>query len=63
MPTVPDQLLTTRDVADRLGVTPSTVSRLVARGDLTPVFKLAGPRGAFLFRPADIDQLEQAAKQ
>ena len=60
---MPDQLLTTRDVADRLGVSPATVTRMVARGDLTPVFKLAGPRGAFLFRPADIDQLEQAAKQ
>lgn len=42
-------LLTTAEVAKRLGVAPSTISRRVKSGELEPVAKAPGKRGAFLF--------------
>lgn len=44
-------LLTTRDVADALEVSPREVARRVERGQLEPVVKLPGLRGAYLFNP------------
>jgi len=42
-------LLTTAEVARRLGVVRWTVCRLVAEGRLVPAGKLPGPNGAYLF--------------
>ena len=53
------QLLTSKDVAARLGITVRQVSRLVERGKLTFAAQAPGPRGAFLFDPADIDALTE----
>lgn len=47
-------LLPTAEVASLLGVHVSTVPRLVRSGRLTPVTKLPGKRGAYLFDPAEI---------
>lgn len=50
------KVMTTAQVAVALGITPSGVARRVYRGDLTPAAKLAGPRGAYLFEPAEVDR-------
>jgi excisionase family DNA binding protein len=53
------RLLTTREVADTLGVSPETVLRYVRRGEL-PAVRLPG--GALRFREAELDAwLEQRA--
>lgn len=49
-----DELLTTAQVAVKLGVTPRTVARMVERGELTPVTQAPGLRGARFFDPADL---------
>lgn len=49
-------LLTTADVADRLGVTTGRVRQIVRAGILAPVF--AGGRGVgYLYRPEDVERL------
>lgn len=50
------KVMTTAEVAEALGITPSGVARRVYRGDLTPAAKLAGPRGAYLFEPSEIQR-------
>ncbi|WP_373453501.1 MULTISPECIES: helix-turn-helix domain-containing protein [unclassified Rhodococcus (in: high G+C Gram-positive bacteria)] len=45
----------TTDVCQFLEVTPSAVSRMVARGSLIPAVKAPGNRGAFMFRRRDIE--------
>lgn len=50
-------LLTTRDVAEALGVSTREVARRVEAGALEPAVKLPGLRGAFLF---DRDVIEDA---
>jgi hypothetical protein len=47
-----DDLLTTKEVADRLGVTTSTVGTWVGRGKLVPVIK--DPKVGNLFDPASL---------
>lgn len=62
--TVNTDLITTRQAAERLGVTVSTVSRWAASGKLVPALRLEGLRGPMWFRPADVDALatqEQAS--
>lgn len=49
-------LLSTAQLARKLGVTVSTISRRVQRGELTPVIKGEGIRGAMWF---DADESEQ----
>jgi excisionase family DNA binding protein len=51
------RLLTTGDVADRLGVTPYTVRRWVADGRLPAVKLPGGGRTQWRFRAADLDAL------
>lgn len=48
--------VTTRDVAQALRISTREVARRVERGSLTPVAKLPGIRGAFLFDPSVIEQ-------
>lgn len=55
--------LTSPQVAARLEVSLRTVHRLVADGRLTPVQRLPGPNGAFLFRPRDIDRFVTRRKR
>lgn len=52
-----DALLTSRQVAERLSTTVSTVNRWVATGKLAPVMEVPGYHGARLFAPQDVDEL------
>lgn len=58
--TSPDDLIPTRDVCEILDITPSGVSRIVARGALTPAAKAPGNRGAFFFSRTDVERLAAA---
>lgn len=51
-------LLTTKEAAERLGVTVYTVARYAREGRLTPALRLPGIRGAMFFQPEDIEALE-----
>ena len=55
-----ETLLTTREVADALGVTPQTVAKWVFAGRLTPALRGPGLRGSMFFDPSDIDALRPA---
>lgn len=48
-------LIGTLEVARMLGVDRSTVTRRVAKGDLDPVTRAPGHRGALLFRREDVE--------
>ncbi len=50
-------LLPTRAVAQLLNCSPSTISRKVAAGELTPALKVDGLRGAMFFRRSDVEAL------
>lgn len=52
-----DDLITTVDVANALGVHVRTVHRMVSAGRLEPAVKVPGMRGAYLFHRADVDAL------
>lgn len=60
MPT-PTVFLTTAEACERLGhdspLDPSTLSRWVQIGRITPAQKLPGLRGAFLFDPAEVERV------
>ncbi|WP_146072831.1 hypothetical protein [Cryobacterium sp. Y62] len=49
------QLITTSELAESRGLTPSAISRQVSEGRLTPAYQLPGLRGAFLFLPEDAE--------
>lgn len=53
-------LVPTAWAARALGVHPSTVSRLVTEGKLTPATKAPGVRGAMFFHQADVIRLATA---
>lgn len=55
-PEVPD-LIGTSEACRILNCHPSTLSRKVAAGELTPVHKLPTSNGAFLFNRGDIEAL------
>ena len=52
-------LLTTKQAAERLGRTVRQVHYLVQQGDLSPVSRLEGPRGALFFAEAEVDRLAE----
>lgn len=49
------QTLDTRTVSDVLGLSVVQVCRLARSGELPPVAKAPGKRGAYLFDPADVE--------
>lgn len=49
--------LTSLEAAERLNVDRTTIRRLVQRGALTPLTKLPGRTGAYLFEAADVEAL------
>lgn len=51
-----DDLLTSREVADRLGVNRRTVTRWAESGRLRIAERIDKLRGAYLFRPEDVEQ-------
>lgn len=48
-------LIGTLEASRMLGVDRSTITRRVARGDLEPVMRAPGERGAWLFRREDVE--------
>lgn len=52
-----NELLSTAEAAQRLSVTPSAVSRMVAREELIPQFKAPGARGPMFFDPDAVEKL------
>ena len=56
-PTDLPDLMTTAQVAARLGVTVTTVNRWAADGTLPVARKLPGRTGANLYAPADVEAL------
>lgn len=57
LPLMPD-LLTTAQVAQKLGKSPRTVHRLVAAGRLVPAMTApGGQHGAYLFSPEAVEAL------
>ena len=58
MPTALGDVVVTREALEILGLKdPSTISRWVQIGKLTPADKLPGRSGAFLFWRADVERL------
>jgi predicted site-specific integrase-resolvase len=53
-------LLTTAQVAEKLGKSVATVNRWAADGRLKPAAKAPGIRGAWLFDPADVVEAEKS---
>lgn len=61
MPTHTDTL-TTAQVVDEYGSSRRTIGRRIADGELTPLMKLPGTTGAYLFERAEIERaLSKAA--
>ena len=56
-----ETLLTTREAANRLGVSVQTVARWVSEEKLKPALKAPGIRGPLFFRAEDVDALRGAA--
>lgn len=54
-----DAPLSSAEVASTLGVSTSTVNRLVAAKELTPMMKLPGRTGAYLFEPQEVHRALQ----
>lgn len=54
----PETLLTSREAANRLGISVQTISRWVNEGKLTPALKAPGLRGPSFFRAEDVDALK-----
>ena len=55
------ELLTSPQVSRLLDVSIRTVHRRAEAGELTPVQKLPGPNGAYLFRRADVEEFMRRA--
>jgi excisionase family DNA binding protein len=53
----PSRLLTTRQAAERCGVTVQTVNRWVRENRLTPAVQGEGSTGTRFYRQADVDAL------
>lgn len=49
--------MTTREVADRLKITPRQVARLVP-AKIKPAYTVPGATGPLLFDPKDVERLE-----
>lgn len=48
-------LISTREAASQLGVSPAHVTRLVKRGEIEPAIQAPGKRGAFLFTADEVE--------
>jgi excisionase family DNA binding protein len=52
---MPTDLLSTKQAAERMGVSVSTISRLVASRKLTPALRLEGKTGPMFFNQEDVE--------
>lgn len=51
--------MTASDAADDLGIERSTLALWAREGKITPLMKLPGIRGAYVFARADVERLAQ----
>ena len=51
--------LTASEASAKMGVDRSTLTRWVAAGQISPLKKLPGVRGAMLFSPSDIERISK----
>ena len=58
-----DELLTTAQVAERLGKSIATVNRMATDGRLCAVLELPGDRGARWYRVVDVEAYEATQEQ
>ena len=63
MTTNSNKLISTKEASDLLGESIKNVTRRVSAGELTPVTKLPGIRGAFIFNAADVTTLKTSLDQ
>lgn len=56
-------VLTTPEVAVRLGCSPRTVHRRVFDGQITALRRLPGPNGGFLFEPAEVERFREEQRK
>ncbi|AKI28634.1 hypothetical protein GMA5_20 [Gordonia phage GMA5] len=54
-------LISSREAAEILGVDPSTITRMVHRGQLEPASKAPGLRGAFMFDETLVESMAGAS--
>jgi excisionase family DNA binding protein len=47
----------TAEACEALGVSKDTLIRMAARGDITPLHKMPGVNGAYVFDRAEIEEL------
>jgi predicted site-specific integrase-resolvase len=52
-------MITSAQACDALSIDRSTLSRWVAAGRITPIFKHPGVRGAFLFAPGEVERVRK----
>ena len=52
----PSDTLTTKQVVEEYGRSRRTLGRLIADGELTPLMKLPGHTGAYLFERSEIER-------
>lgn len=52
-----DELISTREAAELVGVSVRQFIRQVERGDVSPAKKFPGIRGAYLFRRSDVERV------
>ena len=53
-------LIGSAEACERLGIDRSTLTRRVARGEITPLQKLPGETGAYIFDAAEIERARLA---
>jgi predicted DNA-binding transcriptional regulator AlpA len=56
----PNDTLTTKQVTEQYGLSRSTLRRRVEAGTLTPLLKLEGRTGAYVFTRAEIERYLEA---
>ncbi|WP_369122339.1 helix-turn-helix domain-containing protein [Arthrobacter sp. 18067] len=61
MSTTEAGLITTAQASEASGRSWRSIIRLVEKGDLKPAQKLPGLRGAYLFKPSDIEALSDGS--
>lgn len=60
MPTTPPlRAVASKDVCLALDINRSTLTRWVEQGKITPIYRLPGDRGAFLFDPNDVEAMKK----
>lgn len=47
----------TAEACEALGVSKDTLIRMAARGEVTPLHKMPGPNGAYVFSRTEIERL------